>query len=67
MKGHTLLLLAVVAKYALAFTVTCGDADLSKLTSLVYVSPQGNDSSSCGQKRWFTLQEYSARNYQLSW
>jgi len=49
MKGHTLLLLAVVAKYALAFTVTCGDADLSKLTSLVYVSPQGNDSSSCGQ------------------
>jgi hypothetical protein len=26
----------------------CGDADLSPLTSVVYVSPQGNDGANCG-------------------
>ncbi len=32
-----------------AAAVRCGHADLSKLAKVVYVSPQGNDVSGCGQ------------------
>src|ERR1700719_1423086 len=48
-KGSTLLLvllLHIAAPRAPAATVNCAGADLSKLHSAVYVSPEGNDSIS---------------------
>jgi hypothetical protein len=50
-KGSTLLLvllLHIAAKLAPAATVNCAGADLSKVQRAVYVSPEGNDSISCG-------------------
>ncbi len=43
------LLLQMAAQYAAAAAVSCAGADLSKLQSAVSVSPEGIDSSSCGQ------------------
>ena len=44
-----LISILAVRTAALAFEVNCADADLSRLTKSVYVSPQGSDSSTCGQ------------------
>ncbi len=44
------LLTQLAVQVAPAATVSCAGADLSKLTSTVYVSPQGNDSTGCGQQ-----------------
>jgi hypothetical protein len=43
------LLLLVSANSAFAVEANCAGADLSKLASVVYVSPQGADSANCGQ------------------
>lgn len=44
----SLLLLQVFVNCTLAAAVSCAGADLSKLTSTVHVSPQGNDTAGCG-------------------
>lgn len=43
------LLLVVSANSGFAVEANCAGADLSKLASAVYVSPQGTDGSNCGQ------------------
>jgi hypothetical protein len=42
--------LLIAAERAPAAMVSCAGADLSKLVTAIYVSPEGNDSAGCGQQ-----------------
>ena len=53
MKAVALLLLLSIqlaARLAPAATVNCAGADLSKITSAVYVVPEGSDNNTCGSQ-----------------